>query len=94
MNARAKMSSKGQIVVPKPLRDAHGWGEGTEFEFVESGKGVLVRPVEKFDPRFPPITVEEFLAKRIKIDRPFPTDREIEETVLAEAARRFDATRR
>jgi AbrB family looped-hinge helix DNA binding protein len=94
MNARAKMSSKGQIVVPKSLRDAHGWGAGTEFEFVESGKGVLVQPVQEFDPRFPPITIEEFLASRIKIDRPFPTDEEIEETLLAEAARRFNATSR
>jgi AbrB family looped-hinge helix DNA binding protein len=94
MNARARMSSKGQIVVPKQLRDAHGWGAGTEFEFVESGKGVLVQPVQEFDPRFPPISTEEFLASRIKIDRPFPTNEEIEETLLAEAARRFDATGR
>ena len=68
--------------------------EGTEFEFVEKGKGVLMRPVQEFDPRFPPITIEEFLASRIKIDWPFPTDEEIEETLLTEAARRFDATRR
>jgi AbrB family looped-hinge helix DNA binding protein len=94
MNARAKMSSKGQVVVPKPVRDAHGWGEGTEFEFVESGKGVLLSPVEEFDPRFPPVTFEEFMAMRIKVDRRFPTDKEIQETVLAEAGRRFDATRR
>lgn len=94
VNARAKMSSKGQIVVPKSIRDAHGWGEGTEFEFVDRGKGVLVQPVEDFDPRFPPIAVEEFLAGRIKIDQPFPTDKEIEETLLTEAARRFDATGR
>ena len=94
MNARARMSSKGQIVVPKPLRDAHGWGAGTEFEFVESGKGVLVQPVREFDPRFPPITIEEFLASRIKVDKPLPNDHEIDEILLAEAARRFDATRR
>ncbi len=93
MNARAKMSSKGQIVVPKSVRDEHGWGEGMEFEFIESGKGVLVQPVDEFDPRFPPITMEEFLSRSLKIDR-FPTDEEIEETLLAEAARRFDATRR
>lgn len=88
------MSSKGQLVVPKSVRDAHGWGEGTEFEFIDKGKGVLVQPVEQYDPRFPPIAMEELLARRIKIDQPFPTDQEIEETLLAEAARRFDATRR
>lgn len=94
MNARAKMSSKGQIVVPKSVRDAHGWGEGTELEFVEKGKGVLVTPVEDFDPRFPPITWEEFERHRVKISRPFPTDKEIDDAMLAEAKRRFDATRR
>jgi AbrB family looped-hinge helix DNA binding protein len=94
MNARATMSSKGQIVVPKAVRDAHGWESGTEFEFVESGEGVFIQPVEKPDPRFPPISWEEFEKRRIRIDRPFPSDREIEESILAEAARRFDATRR
>ncbi len=94
MNTRARMSSKGQIVVPKAVRDAHGWREGTELEFVERGDGVLVQPVRQFDERFPRISTEEFLASRIRLDRPFPTDEEIEETLLAEAARRFDATGR
>jgi AbrB family looped-hinge helix DNA binding protein len=94
MNARARMSSKGQVVVPKSVRETRGWTEGTELEFVDKGEGVLVQRVRQFDPRFPPITIEEFLASRIKIDRPFPTDREIEETMLEEAGRRFNATRR
>ncbi|BCH24250.1 hypothetical protein MesoLjLc_39150 [Mesorhizobium sp. L-8-10] len=94
MSARARMSSKGQIVVPKSIRLAHGWSEGTELEFVESGKGVTLKAVEALDPRFPPMTMEEFLKLRIRIDRPFPTDGEIEETLVTEAARRFDATRR
>jgi AbrB family looped-hinge helix DNA binding protein len=94
MNARAKMSSKGQIVVPKPLRDAHGWGAGTEFEFVESGKGVLVQPVEEFDPRFPPITFEEFMARRIKYDGPPVSLEDMDRAVLEEAGRRWDAKNR
>ena len=94
MNARAKMSSKGQVVVPKSVRDARGWGAGTELEFVEKGKDMVVQPVRQFDPRFPPITWEEFEKHRIKINRPFPTDEEIDAAMLAEAKRRFDATRR
>lgn len=94
MNARARLSSKGQLVIPKPVRDAHGWKEGMEFEFIETGKGITLQPVQEHDPRFPPITWEEFLASRIKIDHPFPTDEEIEETMLSEAARRFDAATR
>ena len=47
MNARTKLSSKGQLVIPKTVRDAHGWKEGTEFEFVENERGVLLQPVEQ-----------------------------------------------
>lgn len=93
MNARARISSKGQLVVPKQVRDENGWVEGTELEFVRKGADVVVQPVGQFDPRFPPISWEEFDRRRVKIDR-FPTDAEIEETLLGEAARRFDATRR
>lgn len=94
MNVRAKISSKGQLVIPKELRDARGWTEGTELEFEESGREIVLRKVSKADPRFPPITWAEFEAQRLKLDVPFPTDDEIEETLLAEAGRRFDATRR
>ncbi|MGB3832832.1 MAG: AbrB/MazE/SpoVT family DNA-binding domain-containing protein [Mesorhizobium sp.] len=94
MNARTRMSSKGQIVVPKEIREAHGWGPGTEFEFIESGKTVALKALEARDPRFPPITWDEFERHRIKMDRPFPTDEEIDAAMLAEARRRFDATRR
>ena len=92
MNVRAKMSSKGQVVIPKSVRDAHGWEDGMEFDIIDEGTSVTFQPVRRFDPRFPPITVEEFLNSRIRIDRPFPTDKEIEETMLEEAGRRFDAT--
>ncbi|WP_163271684.1 AbrB/MazE/SpoVT family DNA-binding domain-containing protein [Chelativorans alearense] len=95
MNVRVKLSSKGQVVIPKSVRDAHGWKEGTELEVVDAGQGgVTLHPVQEYDPRFPPATWEEFLASRIKIDRPFPTDEKIEETMLAEAVRRFDAATR
>lgn len=94
MKARAKMSSKGQVVVPKSVRDREGWGSGTELEFVKKGSDVVVQPVSQFDPRFPKITWKEFDKYRVKIDRPFPTDKEIDAAMLAEAKRRFDATRR
>ena len=48
--------------MPKTVRDAHGWKAGTEFELVEDERGVLLQPVEQVDPRFPPITLEEFFA--------------------------------
>lgn len=94
MNARAKISSKGQIVVPKAVRDELGLGEGSEVEFIRKGKGFFVQPVEKLDPRFPAQPRGAFLKHILKVDRPFPTDAEIDRAMMAEAARRFDATRR
>ena len=92
--ARTKVSSKGQVVLPKSVRDAHGWQAGTELEVIDRPNEVVLRPKSQRDERFPPISVDEFLARRIKVDKPLPNDREIEQTILAEAARRFDATRR
>ena len=40
------MSEKGQIVVPKDIRDQRGFGNGSAFIVMESKSGVLVfRPV-------------------------------------------------
>jgi AbrB family looped-hinge helix DNA binding protein len=44
----AKLSSKGQIVLPKSVRDEHGWREGTEFVVESTAHGVLLRPKQAF----------------------------------------------
>jgi antitoxin PrlF len=44
MEIAAKMSSKGQITVPKAVRDALGIGEGDNLVFrVEGNRAVLAR---------------------------------------------------
>ena len=44
MDIAAKMSSKGQITVPKAVRDALGIGEGDDVVFrVEGNRAVLAR---------------------------------------------------
>ena len=43
MNAFTRMSEKGQVVVPKALRDRKGWPAGTDLEVVDVGEGVLLR---------------------------------------------------
>ncbi len=41
------MSNKGQIVVPKEIRDRRGYGTGTAFSVVQGKRGDLVfRPVK------------------------------------------------
>ena len=43
-----KLSSKGQVVLPKSVRDQHGWAEGTEFVVESTARGVLLRPRQAF----------------------------------------------
>ena len=40
-----KLSSKGQIVLPKSVRDARHWPPGTEFSIQEVSEGILLKPV-------------------------------------------------
>jgi AbrB family looped-hinge helix DNA binding protein len=39
-----RLSTKGQIVLPKAIRASRAWGPGTEFTVEESGDGILLRP--------------------------------------------------
>ena len=41
---QTKVSGKGQIVVPKPVRDRKGWTAGTDLDVIETAEGVLLRP--------------------------------------------------
>jgi AbrB family looped-hinge helix DNA binding protein len=45
-----KLSSKGQVVLPKPLRDSRNWRPGTEFAIEAAKDGVLLRPLRPFPP--------------------------------------------
>jgi AbrB family looped-hinge helix DNA binding protein len=39
-----RLSTKGQIILPKTIRTSHAWESGTEFTVEEFGDGVLIRP--------------------------------------------------
>ena len=43
-----RLSSKGQLVLPKAIREADGWTEGTEFFVERVLEGILLRPVRSF----------------------------------------------
>jgi AbrB family looped-hinge helix DNA binding protein len=45
-----KLSSKGQIILPKSVREAHRWQPGTEFIVEDRPEGVLLRPAKPFQP--------------------------------------------
>ena len=45
---KTRLSSKGQLVLPKAIREARQWDEGTEFVVEMVADGVLLRPARPF----------------------------------------------
>jgi AbrB family looped-hinge helix DNA binding protein len=45
-----KLSSKGQLVLPKRLRESRNWQPGTKFAIEEAAEGLLLRPLRTFAP--------------------------------------------
>jgi AbrB family looped-hinge helix DNA binding protein len=45
-----KLSSKGQVILPKNIRAAHQWEPGVEFLVEDTADGVLLRPLKPFEP--------------------------------------------
>lgn len=45
-----KLSSKGQVILPMPIRAAHKWQPGVEFSVEDTPEGVLLRPLKPFKP--------------------------------------------
>jgi len=39
------MSTKGQVILPKAVRESRRWAPGTELVVEETDRGVLLRPV-------------------------------------------------
>jgi AbrB family looped-hinge helix DNA binding protein len=44
MNAQTKMSVKGQVVIPKDVRDALAWENGVELDVIKGANSVTLRP--------------------------------------------------
>jgi len=69
-----RLSSKGQLIIPKEVRDRHGWREGTELEVEDRGGVVVLRRKKPWPPtriedvrgsaRYagPPVSVEDMEA--------------------------------
>lgn len=81
--ARTRLSSKGQVIIPKEVRERHGWRAGLELEVEDHGDAVVLREVN----RFPPTTVEEVYGC-LKYDGPPATVEEMDEAVMREAMKR------
>ena len=47
---KTRLSTKGQVVVPKEIRQRRKWAAGAELVVEETPEGVLLRPVQRLSP--------------------------------------------
>jgi AbrB family looped-hinge helix DNA binding protein len=80
--AKTRLSSKGQVIIPKPVRDRHGWRPGIELDIEDQGDAIVLRRARPF----PPTTVEEVYGCLKYDGRPVRIE-EMDEAVAREAER-------
>jgi AbrB family looped-hinge helix DNA binding protein len=83
-----RLSTKGQIVLPKSIRNSRAWGPGTEFTVEETKDGVLLRPAR----RLPKTTLDEVVGI-LKYKGKAKTLAEMDEGIAREVKRRHDLGR-
>lgn len=44
---KTRLSTKGQLVIPREVRERHGWLPGTELEISDEGTRLIIRAVEE-----------------------------------------------
>ncbi|MBV8202304.1 MAG: AbrB/MazE/SpoVT family DNA-binding domain-containing protein [Acidobacteria bacterium] len=42
---RTRLSTKGQLIIPKAIRDRHGWSAGSELALEDRGDSIVIRSV-------------------------------------------------
>lgn len=80
---RTRLSTKGQVILPKAIRDKHHWAPGMELDIEERPDGVLLKPrgVKKKG------SILDF-AGIIKYDGPRRTIEEMNAGIIDEVRRR------
>ena len=78
-----RLSTKGQIVLPKGIRLSRAWAPGTEFVVEETNDGILLRPAM----RFPATTLKE-VAGCLRSKRKAKTIEQMRAAISREAGRR------
>jgi AbrB family looped-hinge helix DNA binding protein len=77
-----RLSSKGQFVIPKTIRDRHHWQAGTEFVIIDRGTELVVKPIRVF----PPTELEPLDATPVYRGKPLSLE-EMERAVMVEAGK-------
>jgi AbrB family looped-hinge helix DNA binding protein len=81
------ISTKGQVIIPKALRDANHWIAGTALVAEQTPQGILLRPAVT-SPKLPLLATLQAIQKRIGYQGAPVTVEQMNQAVLDEAARR------
>jgi AbrB family looped-hinge helix DNA binding protein len=77
------LSTKGQVILPKSIRERRRWGPGTRLLVEDTPEGVLLKPA----PLFPPTRPEDVYGM-LKYSGPPKTIEEMDTAITAEVKRR------
>ena len=77
-----KLSSKGQFILPKAIRDRHHWDAGTEFQIIDRGTELVIKPTAIF----PPTELESPDTPSVYRGKPLSLE-EMDRAVMAEAGK-------
>ena len=83
-----RLSTKGQIVLPRSIRTSRAWTPGTEFTVEETGGGVLLRPSAPF-----PETTLDSVVGCLQSNRRARTIAQMDAAMKREVKRRHDRGR-
>ena len=83
-----RLSTKGQIILPKGIRVSRAWGPGTQFTVEETAEGILLRPAAHF-----PVTNLEEVAGCLRSERKSKTPAQMRAAIGREVMRRRDRGR-
>lgn len=77
-----KLSSKGQVIIPKHIRESHHWDAGLELQVIEFEGGILLKPKAPFEK-----TSIDDVAGCLQLSGPGKTAEDIQ-TAMKQAARK------
>ena len=83
-----RLSTKGQIILPKSIRDSRAWEPGTEFTVEVAGDGILLRPAA----RFPAAKLDD-VAGCLRSEGKSKTPAQMRAAIVREVMRRHDRGR-
>ncbi len=81
------LSSKGQVIIPKALREARHWRAGTRLQVQETSEGLLLKPVAS-DEKMPLAEGLAAIRKQIAYEGTAVSIEDMNAAILREAARK------